>query len=180
MEWKEILEKRIRSKRQILFSKDDPGLQLLQSQVDRLPRVVIVSWALELAEETAALLERKYPEDPRPRQAVLLSRQWARGEVKMPAAKQAILACHAAAKTLSSPEDIAHYHAVAQACSTVHTTGHALGYPLYDLTALIRREGTEDCDALLEARMGHYLERLAYWETQCSRETGQWAAFLLK
>ena len=31
---------------------------------------------------------------------------------------------------LENPPDIARRHAVGQACSVVHTAGHALGYPL--------------------------------------------------
>lgn len=180
MDLQEQLERRLKARRQILFSKEDACIRELQQLLDGRSRQVTVSWALDLAEETAAHLAEKYPEDPRAEEAVAMARLWARGKVKMPAAKRAILACHAAAKAISSPEDIAHYHAVGQACATVHTDGHAVGYPIYDLTALIRREGTENCDALIARRMAHYLDRLAYWQEACTREPGQWAHFLLK
>ena len=63
----------------------------------------------------------------------------------MPVAKKAILDCHAAAKELSSLADIAHYHAVGQACGTVLANGHAIGYPIYDLTSIVRKYGIENC-----------------------------------
>ena len=70
-------------------------------------------------------------------------RAWAAGELKMRPAQRSILRCHALAKELPSPADIAACHAVAQACSVVHTPGHALGYPIYDLTSLVRRLGVD-------------------------------------
>lgn len=180
MDLQEQLERRLKARRQILFSKEDACIRELQQLLDGRSRQVTVSWALDLAEETAAHLAEKYPEDPRAEEAVAMARLWAMGEIKMPAAKRAILACHAAAKEISSPEDIAHYHAVGQACGTVHANGHAIGYPIYDLTALIRKDGIEDCDASVARRMAHYLDRLNYWEGTCAREPGQWADFLLK
>lgn len=61
----------------------------------------------------------------------------------MPASKRAIIGCHALAKELSSAADIARCHTVGQACATVHAKGHAIGFPIYDLTAMIREKGTD-------------------------------------
>ena len=136
--------------------------------------------ALELAEETARELAGKYPEGPRPREAIAASKAWASGEIKMPIAKQAILNCHAMVKELADPADIARCHAVGQACSVVHTTGHALGYPMYALTAIVLEHGLEECREPIEQRVMYYEQRLRCWmeyEKTCQLN---WAGFLKK
>ena len=134
-----LAEVRVKSKQhnQILFSKDSLLLDNLRHLIDQANRRTSILWALGLAEGTARELAEKYPEDHRPQDAITASRAWASGEIKMPIAKQAILNCHAIAKELADPADIARCHAVGQACSVVHTAGHAQGYPMYELTAIV-------------------------------------------
>ena len=86
-------------------------------------------------------MERAYPEERRPREALEAAQNWAAGKCKMRLAQQKILACHAFAKETSSKEEIAICHAVGQACAVVHTAGHAIGYPIYDLTAIVYKYG---------------------------------------
>lgn len=172
------IQKRIRAGRKILFSREDDCLRSLQLLIDACSRKAVVCWALELAGETAGLLDRQYPGDHRAGTAVAQTWRWARGEIKMPEAKKAILACHAAAKECPSPEDSSLFHAVAQACSTVHTKGHAMGYPIYELTALARRLGPENRPVRLEQRVEHYRRRLLYWNGAYETLPGPWAAFL--
>ena len=165
---------------QILFSKESALLDDLRHLIGQANRRAMVLWALELAEETAQKLAEKYPEDHRPREAVGASRAWAAGEIKMPIAKRAILNCHAMAKELGSPADIARCHAVGQACSVVHTAGHALGYPMYELTAIVLEQGLDDCRDAVEHRVRYYEQRLHYWaehEKSCCQD---WASFLRK
>lgn len=101
MDWREILEKRMKARRQILFSKDDDEIMSLNLLIDDMPRRAVVLWALELAEETVVLLETKYPLEKRPRTVLTMTQMWSFGEVKMPVAKHAILDCHAVAKEIS-------------------------------------------------------------------------------
>ena len=165
---------------QILFSRDSLLLTELSQLIEQTNRRALVLWALELAEETARELAEKYPEDHRPREAIAASGAWASGEIKMPIAKQAILNCHAMVKELADPADIARCHAVGQACSVVHTAGHALGYPMYELTAIVLELGLDDCRDDVEHRVRYYEQRLHYWaehEKSCSQN---WASFLRK
>ncbi len=81
----------------------------------------------------------------------------------MPLAQRAILDCHALAKEISDRADQAVCHAVGQACAVVHTAGHAMGYPLYDLTSILFRLGMEDGVKAVEARKQEYIDRLLYW-----------------
>lgn len=138
----------------------------------------LILWALELAKETVRELESRYPGDHRLREVVEAALAWAAGEIKMPQAKRAILACHGVAKELTDPADIARCHAVGQACSTVHTEGHAMGYPIYELTALVRELGLENCREAVEARVRIYEQRLRLWTEREQTDCRDWADFL--
>jgi len=151
--WLAEVKTKIRRKNQILFSKDCLLLAGLRKLIEQTNRRALILWALELAEETALQLAEKYPEDFRPREAIAAARAWAAGEIKMPIAKRVILNCHAMAKELTDPADIARCHAVGQACSVVHTVGHALGYPMYELSAIVLELGLDDCREAVEQRV---------------------------
>ena len=165
---------------QILFSKESLLLDNLRHLIDQSNRRELTLWALELAEDTVLQLAERYPEDLRPGEAIAASRAWTACEIKMPIAKRAILNCHAMAKELTDLADIARCHAVGQACSVVHTAGHALGYPLYELTAIVLEHGLDGYRDSIEQRVVHYEQRLHYWtefEKTCQQN---WAGFLKK
>ena len=178
--WFAEVKAKAKRKNQILFSKDSLLLTDLCQLIAQANRRALILWALELAEETTRELAEKYPENHRPREAIAASSAWAAGEIKMPIAKLAILNCHAMAKELTEPADIARCHAVGQACSVVHTAGHALGYPVYELTAIVLDLGLVDCRDTVEQRVMYYEQRLRYWmeyEKTCQMN---WAGFLKK
>ena len=178
--WLAEVKAKAKRKNQILFSKDCLLLDELCRLIEHANRRVLVLWALELAEENARELAEKYPEDFRSKEAVEAAASWAKGQIKMPIAKQAILNCHAMAKELENPADIARCHAVGQACSVVHTAGHALGYPMYELTAIVLELGLDNCRDAVEHRVRYYEQRLHDWaehEKSCSQN---WASFLRK
>lgn len=177
-----LAEVRAKAKRhnQILFSKESLLLDNLRHLIGQANRRVLILWALELAGETVLKLTERYPEDLHPREAITASRAWAAGEIKMPLAKRAILNCHTMAKELTAPADIARCHAVGQACSVVHTVGHALGYPMYELTAIVLEQGLDNCRDTVEQCVMYYEQRLRYWmefEKTCQQN---WAGFLKK
>ena len=177
-----LVEVKAKAKRQnqILFSRGSLLLDELCQLIEQANRRVLVLWALELAEETVLVLAEKYPEDLRPKEAVETATSWAKGQIKMPIAKQAILNCHAMAKELENPSDIARCHAVGQACSVVHTAGHALGYPMYELTAIVLELGVDDCRDAVEHRVRYYEQRLHYWAEHEKSRCQDWASFLRK
>lgn len=125
MDWLDEVRARMKRKNQVLFTKDSALLQDLRMLFDAQHHRAMVLWALEFAEETAGVLQARYPQETRPCEAVQLSRAWAAGKVKMHMAQRAILQAHAVAKEIEPPEDIALCHAVGQACGVVHTAGHA-------------------------------------------------------
>lgn len=179
MNWSEELEEKLRRRNQILFAKDGAFLFELDQQILSAGQKAAILWALDFAKESVLLLESAHPEEDRPRRALNASRLWAEGKLKMPAAQREILRCHAWAKELQSPEETALCHAVGQACSTVHTIRHAIGYPMYDLTAIVRRLGFPQCRPQLLLRQQQYRERLEYWASNAGDVT-EWADFLEK
>lgn len=179
MDWLIDVAGKLKRKNAVLFSKENELIKELGLLVAGQNRRVLILWALDLAEESVSLLEQKYPEDSRPRNALEATRLWASGSIKMPLAKREILNCHAMAKELNSPEDIALCHAIGQACSVVHTSGHASGYPIYELTAIVRRHGIDNCKEHIDKRFCEYKEKLLYWQTKEKDYPGTWAKFLL-
>ena len=83
-------------------------------------------------------------------------------------------------KKISCQEDIALCHAIGQACSVVHTVGHAMGYPIYELTALVRKYGVDGCKAVIESRKQKYIDLLNYWHENYQNYKGEWAKFMLR
>lgn len=178
MDWMTEVELRLKRGNQLLFAKDSALLNDLNEVIQAQNRRTLVLWAFELADEAVQALSERYPDETRLKTAVQLSRAWAAGNVKMTVAKQAILQAHAVAKELDSLEDQALCHAIGQACSVVHTRGHALGFPIYELTALVRHHGVPDCRPIIEARMKHYMERIEYWRARTTEY--KWATFMMK
>lgn len=178
MDWMDEVQQKLHRKNQILFSPDSLFFRELTDKLPGCSHRTLVLWALELAEEDVRILEAAYPEDSCPRSALAAAWMWASGAIKMRTAQRAILDCHAMAKKISSPEHIALCHAVGQACGVVHTPGHAMGLPIYELTALVRRNGVEHCREAVEARRQAYLDRLAYWQEHTAQVDRPWASFL--
>lgn len=178
MDWPEAVRARAKRKNKVLFMPGDALFDALSPLTERANRRALVLWALSLADDAVSRLRALLPEETRPMAAVRLARQWSRGEVKMPVAKAAILACHAVAREEVSPEAAALCHAVGQACAVVHARGHALGFAVYELTAIARREGVEDCRARVEARVREYVSRLLRAEEEAASAPGPWARFL--
>ena len=180
MYWIDEVSLKVKKKNQVLFAKDSEYLQdltmLFQNQTHR----VMALWAFDLAAESIARLEAKYPEEKRPGEALEAARDWAAGKIKMRMAQRKILDCHAFAKEIDCKEDIAMCHAIGQACAVVHTVGHAIGYPIYDLTSIIYRLGIENCVQTVELRKQEYIEKLFYWNEHVCDYKGTWADFMLK
>lgn len=177
--WMDEVHARLKKRNQILFAKDSVFLQDLAALIQEQTHRTMALWAFEFADEAVEKLRARYPEEERLAEAVRVSKSWAVGEVKMPVAQRAILQAHAVAKEISAPEDIALCHAIGQACGTVHTSGHAIGFPIYELTAIIRFYGVDACKIPVEARKQQYIERIYYWRENYMYQPWQWADFML-
>lgn len=152
MNWIDEVQTKLKKKNQVLFAKDSQYLQDLRLLFEEQNHRVMVLWAFDFADETIQKLQEKYPNENRPQQALEAAQDWAAGKIKMRLAQQKILACHAFAKDIECKEDIAMCHAIGQACAVVHTAGHAIGYPIYDLTSIIYKYGIESCSGEVEKK----------------------------
>lgn len=179
MNWLKDVESRIKRKNQVLFAKNSEFLvdlvQLIQEQHHR----TLVLWAFEFADETVQKLCDRYPKEKRLESAVLASKEWAAGKVKMPVARRAILQAHKVAREIDSPQDIALCHAIGQACGVVHANGHAIGFAIYDLTAIIRKYGVPQCKNVVEERKQQYIDGIHYWREHYTDHQYTWADFMV-
>lgn len=179
-DWLDQTRSKLKRGNVVLFAKNSPLFGELSPIIDRESHKVMVLWAFDFASQAVETLRRRYPEETRPQVALDTTRAWAAGEVKMPVAKRAILACHAFAKELDSPIDVALCHAVGQACGVVHANGHALGFPVYDLTAIVLGSGVDNCREPVERRVSEYIERITYWREHQADYKGPWAQFMTR
>ena len=173
MDWLDEVRTKLRRKNQVLFAKDAAFLRDLAVLLREQSHRTMALWALDLAAESVAKLEEKYPDEPRPREALEAAWAWAEGKIKMRLAQRKILDCHAFAKELGSKEDIALCHAIGQACAVVHTAGHAMGYPMYELSAIVYRLGIENCREAVEQWRQEYIQKLFYWNKRAGEYKGE-------
>ena len=169
---------KLRRGNQLLFSRESLCLQPLLQCICLQNRRTLVLWALTCAEGPAAALQARYPADPRPRQAIELAAAWAAGTIKMPLAKKGILSVHAMAREVASFADAALCRAVGHGCAAVHTEAHAIGLPIYELTAIVRSSDETACIPALQQQLANYEKAML----RCRRDSAQparpWADFL--
>lgn len=180
MYWIDEVNGKLKRKNQILFAKDSEYMKDLILLFQEQNHITMSLWAFDFAEESIAVLKEKYPYETRPEQALITVKDWAAGNIKMRLAQRKILDCHAFTKEINNKEDIAICHAIGQACAVVHTAGHAIGYPIYDLTSIIYKYGVDQCVETVEARKQEYIARLFYWKKHISDYQGEWADFMMK
>src|SRR5512143_2998972 len=95
---------------------------------------LLALWAAACAEHVLHLFESVQPSDPRPRQAIELTRAWARGEIKMSKSRAAAGHAQAAARELRGAARHAAY-AAGQAAAVAHVAAHELGAAAYAIKA---------------------------------------------
>ena len=95
---------------------------------------LLALWAAACAEHVLALFESVQPEDPRPRQAIMQARAWARGEISMTQARTAGGHAMGAARELRGAARYAAY-AAGQAAVVAHVAAHELGSAAYAIKA---------------------------------------------
>ncbi len=173
------VEIKIKKRNKLLFSRDSQCLQelieLLQLQNHR----TIVMWALDCAKQPLEQFEARYPDERRPRTCLELCEDWARGKIKMPIAKRAILDSHAVAKEINDREYGALCHAIGHAGATVHVETHAIGLPIYELTAIVLKHGKDNFSRPVIEKINYYYNQLLYWEKNTDKLGLHWADFLL-
>ena len=174
------VEIKIKKRNKILFSRDSRCLQELIKLIQLQNHRTMVMWALDCAKLPLEQFEAKYPDERRPRICLELCEAWARGKIKMPAAKKAILNSHAVAKEINDSEYGALCHAIGHAGATVHVGTHALGLPMYELTSIVLRYGKDNFLIPVSEKINYYYKRLLYWQENTDKLKLDWADFLLR
>lgn len=162
----------------ILFSRNSLSLQGLTALMASKSHRVLVMWALDCAAVTLQEFELRYPYEPRPRICLKRSEEWARGIIKMPAARRAILDAHAVAKEMGDEQYGALCHAIGHAGATVHAAGHALGLAMYELTAIVIGCGKGNFHQAVREKIDYYCGNLQRWADRTDRLDLDWAKFL--
>mgnify|MGYP006975406000 CR=1 FL=1 len=145
---------------------DAPYIQALVKRIETQSKSTLAHWAVDYAERVMLpLWSKHYPDDPRPQTALSAAREWLSGAIKLPQAKAAILACHAAARE-SDADSVAQAAArsIGQCASTVHSARHCIGLALYGALAVAydtlgtdapweqaERCAAEECGRMLDA-----------------------------
>lgn len=173
------VEIKLKKRNKMLFSRDSICLQELINLMQLQNHRTLVMWALDCAKVPLEKFEKKYPDEPRQRICLELSEAWARGEIKMPIAKKAILDSHAVAKVIDDSEYSALCHAIGHAGATVHVETHALGLPIYELTAIVLEHGKDNFRKPVMEKLNYYYNRLIYWQENTDKLKLNWANFLL-
>ncbi|VDN49175.1 conserved protein of unknown function [Petrocella atlantisensis] len=173
------VEIKLKKKNKILFSRDSDCLQALIQLIQKQNHRTLVLWALDCARLPLEQFEAKYSDEPRPRTCLKLCDAWARGKIKMPIAKQAILDSHAVEKEINDSVYGALCHAIGHAGATVHVETHALGLPFYELTAIVLEYGIDYFAKPVSEKIDYYYQRLLYWQENTEKVERDWAKFLL-
>lgn len=174
------MHRRARLGRRLYFTPQSACLQPLAAQFELAKHRTLVLWAFEFAEKAVKILSGRYRGETRFRLALNICKDWAAGGSSLREARGAILRVHAFAKETDNRDHIALSHALGQGLSVVHTRKHALGFPLYDLTAIVHRHGIDACARALEHRLWQYADRLTWWRDHTDDHPGPWAEFLLR
>ncbi len=173
------VEMKFKKKNKLLFSRDSRCLQELNELLQQQNHRVLVMWALDCAKLTLEQFESKYTEEHRPRTCLELCEKWARGKIKMPVAKRAILDSHAVAKEIGDAQYGALCHAIGHAGATIHVSTHALGLPIYELTAIVLKYGINDFERPVTDKIDYYIERLQFWHENTDKLDLKWGGFLM-
>ena len=126
----------------------DEALEELVSKTDHKTLAV---WAIDCAERVMPYFEEKFPEDPRPQNAIVALQAWIdTGVFRMADIRKASLTSHAAAREVG--EDNAARsaaRAAGQAVATAHVPTHSLGAAIYALQAIHRATDSSEADAAI-------------------------------
>ena len=139
-------------KKQPKFSlnrKDEPMAELMKGT----DKKTLAVWAVDCAERVLPYFEENYPDDHRPRNALVVLRTWlTTGMFHMADIRGASLAAHAAAREVG--EDNAARsaaRATGQAVATAHVPTHSRGAALYAQQAVWRATNSTYAEAAVQS-----------------------------
>ena len=94
-------------------------------KLDRADHAALARWGAACTERVVAIFEAACPGDSRPRNAIELLNDWARGKATVADARAAAVAAHAAARAAPGEAARAAARACGQAVAIAHMPAHA-------------------------------------------------------
>ena len=145
----------------------------MMNLVNKTDQKVLAIWAIDCAERVMHYFEEKYPQDHRPRQAIITLKTWIdTGIFKMAVIRKASLDSHAAAREVG--EDCparSACRAAGQAVATAHVPRHAYGPAIYAQQAIYRATNPTEADAAVANERNwqyqHLLDLRSDLQTKC-------------
>jgi hypothetical protein len=123
---------------------------------------ILAAWAIDCTQRVLPHFENKFPDDRRPRNALVTLRQWLdTGTFRMAVIRKSSLDAHAAARDVG--EDNAARsaaHAAGQAVAIAHVPAHAIGAAIYALKAVFRVSNASEADAAVNRERNWQRRRL--------------------
>ncbi|MHB8163241.1 MAG: putative immunity protein [Methanoregula sp.] len=138
-------EPKTKRKKFSLARKDEAMEELVRGT----DKKILAVWAIDCAERVLPYFTEKYPDDPRPREALDALRAWiATGVFHMAVIRGASLASHAAAREVGEDTPArSAARATGQAVATAHVLTHSLGAAIYAQQAAWRAANPDEADA---------------------------------
>lgn len=156
------------TKRKFSLNYQDPALAELVQNMDH---KILAAWAIACVERVLPHFEYHFPDDPRPRQALVTLQDWIdTGDFKMSVIRGAALASHAAAREVGEDTPArSAARAAGQAVASAHVPAHAIAAANYCLQAVYRAADRQNADALVvEERSWQFLHLLELSNQTCS------------
>lgn len=116
----------------------------LTELANRTDKKILTFWALDCAERVLPLFEEKYPDDPRPRDAVESGHAWIRGEMRVGEVRKAAFSAHAAARAAENSSAAFAARSAGHAAATAHTQRHAVHAAEYAVKAVFPEQREEE------------------------------------
>lgn len=128
-----------------LTNRDERLVELISNAEHK----ALATWAINCVERVMPYFEEKYPQDKRPREAIVTLKAWIlTGIFRMEVIRKCSLSSHAAAREIG--EDNAARsaaRAAGQAVATAHVKTHSEAAALYALQAIYRASHPTQADA---------------------------------
>lgn len=130
--------------------------------VGKTDKKTLAIWAIDCVNRVLPYFEEKFPQDPRPGNAIAALRTWIKtGEFRMAVIRQASLDAHAAAREVGEDNPArSAARAAGQAVATAHVPRHALGAAPYALQAVHRAADPSRAEAAVAKERDWQYRRL--------------------
>jgi len=124
--------------------KDDEMMGLVRNTDQK----ILARWAIGCAERVIHFFEEKFPDDNRPKQALIILEIWMNtGIFKMSVIRKASLDSHAAAREVGEDDPArSSARAAGQAVATAHVPRHAYGSAIYAQQAIFRAASLSEAE----------------------------------